>query len=64
MPKVRDFARQSQILLYMSTREDTLSLELGRDARLAGSRRAVVAIDSTVPDSGVSGQAAAKISAD
>jgi cholesterol oxidase len=38
---VRDFAKQSQVLLYMRTLEGTLSLRLGRDVR-TGFRRGLV----------------------
>ena len=41
LPPIDDFARQTQILLYMRTLEDTLSLQLGRSA-WTGFQRGVV----------------------
>jgi cholesterol oxidase len=46
---VRDFAKQSQILLYMRTLEGTLSLELGRSLYTAGRRALVTKVDPGTP---------------
>ncbi len=42
---VRDFAKQSQVLLYMRTLEETLSLRLGRSVYTGFSRGLVTALD-------------------
>ncbi len=43
---VRDFAKQSQVLLYMRTLEGTLSLRLGRDVRNGFRRGLVTKLDN------------------
>lgn len=46
---VKDFAKQSQILLYMRTLEGTLSLRLGRSFYTAGTRDLVTKLDPGTP---------------
>ncbi len=46
---VRDFAKASQILLYMRTLEGTLSLRLGRSLYTAGTRALVTKLDPGSP---------------
>lgn len=46
---VQDFAKRSQILLYMRTLEGTLSLRLGRSLYTAGARDLVTKLDPGTP---------------
>jgi len=46
---VKDFAKQSQVLLYMRTLEGTLSLRLGRSIYTAGTRDLVTKLDPGTP---------------
>jgi cholesterol oxidase len=46
---VKDFAKQSQILLYMRTLEGTLSLRLGRSIYTAGTRDLITKLDPGTP---------------